>query len=71
MKITNSTRVGVTHFSTSEIDASGMVGGVGIEGLTTATLGNCRVISGNGIRVAVPVTGIASVSVNMPLAGCS
>lgn len=71
MNMINRTRVGVTHLRTSEIEAGGIVGGVGIEGLTTAALGNSRVISGNGIKVAVPVTGIASVSVRIPLAGCS
>lgn len=71
MKMINSTRVGVTHFSNSEIEAGGIVGGVGIDGLTTAALGNSRVISGNGINVAVPVTGTVSVSVRIPLAGCT
>lgn len=69
MKMIKRTRVGVTHLSTSEIETGGIVGGVGMEGLTIAALGNSRVISGNGINVAVPVTGIASWSVRIPLAG--
>lgn len=71
MNITISTRVGVTHLSTSEIDTRDMPGGVGMVGLDTARPGNCIVISGSGIRVAVPLTGIVNVSVNIPLAGCS
>ena len=71
MKITISTRVGVTHLSTPEIDVRGIVGGVGMAGLDTDRLGNSMVISGNGIKVAVTVTGIACVSVNMPLTCCS
>ena len=71
MKIRINTRVGVTQCINPEIEARGMLGGVGIMGWATETLGNCIVISGKGIRVAVPVIGIASVFVKIPLAGCS
>jgi hypothetical protein len=71
MKIMSRTRVGVIHLSISTMEAGGVVGGVGIAGLTIEAVGNSNVISGKGIIVAVPVIGIDRVPVRIPPGGCS